>query len=71
MSGGGRAMGLWVYEIDPCPGRCGVTGGGRLPLMVDCRAPGHLAVLAGRQRIVMTVWDNTAYVAADRCDPVR
>ena len=52
-------MGLWVYEIDPCPGRCGVTGGGRLLLVVDCGAPGHLAVLAGRQRIVMTVWATT------------
>ena len=58
-------MGLWVYEIAPCPGRCGVTGGGRLPLVVvDCGAPGHLAVLAGRQRIVMTVRGNNAHVAA-------
>jgi hypothetical protein len=49
-------MGLWVYGIDPCPGRCGVTEGGRLPLVVvDCGTPGDLAVLAGRQRIVMTV----------------
>jgi len=59
-------MGLWVYEIAPCPGRCGVTGGGRLPLVVvDCGAPGHLAVLAGRQRIVMTVRGNNAHVAAN------
>src|SRR5579871_3828446 len=58
-------MGLWVYEIDPCHGRCGVTGGGRLLLVVDCGAPGHLAVLAGRQRIVMTVWGNNAHVAAE------
>jgi hypothetical protein len=33
-------------EIGPCPGRCGVTGGGRLPLVViHCGAPGDLAVL--------------------------
>jgi hypothetical protein len=34
--------------------------------MVDCRALGHLAVLDGRQRIVMIVWGNNARVAADR-----
>jgi hypothetical protein len=35
-------MGCGFNEIGPCPGRCGVTGGGRFPLVV-VHLPGRLA----------------------------